>query len=94
MKAEPEVHLCGAFDFVTQKISEFAQVGNLDSAQRSRSLYDLSFSEASQYPGKRTNRREEQTNDTTVGDSDFLDIVTTVTAFDQRGVVELLPVHR
>ena len=30
-KAEPEVHLCGEFDFVTPRISEFAPVGNLSS---------------------------------------------------------------
>ena len=28
-KAEPEVHLCGEFDFVTPRISEFAPMGNL-----------------------------------------------------------------
>ena len=47
--------LWGVF-FVTQRISEFAPVGNIGvPALESRSLYDPSFSEASRYPGKRTN---------------------------------------
>ena len=47
--------LWGVF-FVTQRISEFAPVGNIGvPAQRRRFFYDPSFSEASRYPGERTN---------------------------------------
>ena len=55
LKAEPEVHLCGEFHFVTQEYPNLLPWGIWVSAQRGRSIYDLSFSVASRYPGKRTN---------------------------------------
>ena len=61
LKAEPEIHRCGEFDFVISelhtkpRISDLASLGNLIPAQRRRSLYALSFWQASWYPWKTTN---------------------------------------
>ena len=45
----------GSFISTRQEYPNLLQRGIWVSAQRSRSIYDLSFSEASRYPGKRTN---------------------------------------
>ena len=57
LKAEPEIHRCGEFDFVISeshkkpRISDLASLGNFDSGSEDA----LSFWEASWYPRKTTN---------------------------------------
>ena len=61
LKAEPEVRLCGwggggggGLIWSRQEYPNLLQWGIWVPAQRSRSFYDLLFSETSRYPGKRT----------------------------------------